>query len=146
MNPVASNVLPKTVDILKNKEFRKIFKVPPLLELPRRSFVRLEPACVATAGNGVAGDLYDSVHPRRRMTADGERQTTCKKAGGNKGVDHSVRSSAGFTWKEPSSCCGCLPSCGYLGKPFPGSSIHPATPSSSPAPCCDVPPPPAGRS
>lgn len=74
MNPVASNVPPKTVDILKNKEFRKIFKVPSPLELPRRSFVRLKPASTATTGDGVAGDLYNSVHPRRRMTADKERE------------------------------------------------------------------------
>lgn len=46
----------------KNKEFRNILqKRRLLLELPRRSFVGLEPACAATAGNGVAGDLYNSV-------------------------------------------------------------------------------------
>lgn len=58
---MATNVPPKNVDILKNKEFREVFKVWLQLELPRRSFVGLEPTHVATTGNGVAGDLYNSV-------------------------------------------------------------------------------------
>lgn len=61
MNIVALTVPPTTAEILKIKEFRKFFKIWLLLELPWRSFIGLEPACIATTGNGVAGDLYNSV-------------------------------------------------------------------------------------
>lgn len=57
----------------KNNEFTKRQQ---LLELPWRSFVGLEPACAATTGNGVAGDLYNSVESGWGVTAE-RKGTAC---------------------------------------------------------------------
>lgn len=80
MNIVALNAPLKTAAFLKKKKGRKFIKTWLLLERPRCSFIGLEPtpACIATTGNGVAGDLYNSVYSRWGMTADRERQPVSK--------------------------------------------------------------------
>lgn len=50
------------------------------LVLPRRSFVGLKSTHVATTGNGVVGDLYNSVQSRRRVTAERETKPKSKTA------------------------------------------------------------------
>lgn len=50
------------------------------LELPRRSFVGLESTHVATTGNGVVGDLYNSVQSGRRVTTGKETKSKLKTA------------------------------------------------------------------
>lgn len=43
------------------------------LELPRRSFEGFESAHSAATGDGVVGDLYNSAHSRRRVTAERQK-------------------------------------------------------------------------